>query len=380
MRRCGGHHRLTKPIAVVLPMREQVTSGHAGAVALNVLEFGRVSAFRDRLIVVGAAEPGDFALPYHHVDVGRGVGLSMSWPFWHRASDRYANAVADTILQHGSRLVEVHNRGRLFLQLARRLGPQTRMCLYLHNDPRTMEALETPIERVQLLERASIVYCLSDYIRNRLIDGVEGLSERVVVLPNGTVSLPADRPTREGTILFVGRLIPEKGVEELFDALRHIAALLPDWRVVIIGRAPERHRSRYERTLEELRAIWGERLVLKESVPHAEVMQAYALAAITVVPSRWQEPFGRTALEALAQGSAVIASRSGGLPEIVGPAGFLLDAVTPDAIEHAILTLARDPARREALGKAGERRARMHFDIALLSSRLDAWRDNLLAT
>src|SRR5689334_6182018 len=102
MRRCGGHHRLTKPIAVVLPMREQVTSGHAGAVALNVLEFGRVSAFRDRLIVVGAAEPGDFASPYHHVDVGRGVGLSMSWPFWHRASDRYADAVADTILEHGS--------------------------------------------------------------------------------------------------------------------------------------------------------------------------------------------------------------------------------------------------------------------------------------
>ena len=361
-------------------MREQVTSGHAGAVALNVLEFGRVSAFRDRLIVVGAAEPGDFALPYQHVDVGRGVGLSMSWPFWHRASDRYADAVADTILQHGSRLVEVHNRGRLFLQLARRLGPQTRMCLYLHNDPRTMEALETPIERVQLLERASIVYCLSDYIRNRLIDGVEGLSERVVVLPNGTVPLPADRPTREGTILFVGRLIPEKGVEELFDALRHIAALLPDWRVVIIGRAPERHRSRYERTLEELRAIWGERLVLKEFGAarggHAGLRarsyhrRTFALAG-AVRPDGTRSP---------GAGSAVIASRSGGLPEIVGPAGFLLDAVTPDAIEHAILTLARDPARREALGKAGERRARMHFDIALLSSRLDAWRDNLLAT
>lgn len=380
MRTRGGHRRLTKPIAVVLPMREQVASGRAGAVALNVLEFGRVSAFRDCLIVVGGAEPGDFALPYHHVDAGRRGGLSMSWPFWCRASDRYADAVANTILQHGSGLVEVHNRGRLFRQLARRLGPRTRMCLYLHNDPQTMEALETPTERVQLLERASIVYCLSSYIRDRLIDGVEGVSERVVVLPNGIDPRPADRPAREKTILFVGRLIPEKGVEELFDAFRHIAALLPDWRVVIIGRAPERHRSRYERTLEELRAIWGERLVLKESVPHAEVMQAYALAAITVVPSRWQEPFGRTALEALAQGSAVIASRSGGLPEIVGPAGFLLDAVTPDAIEHAILTLARDPARREALGKAGEGRARMHFDIALLSSRLDAWRNSLLAT
>ena len=52
-------------------------------------------------------------------------------------------------------LVEVHNRGRLFRRLAKRLGPQIRLCLYLHNDPQTMEGLRTPIERARLLQRAS---------------------------------------------------------------------------------------------------------------------------------------------------------------------------------------------------------------------------------
>ena len=360
-------------------MREQVTSGRAGAVALNVAEFGRTSIFRDRLLVVGGTERGDFALPYHHVTAKQVAVGGVTWPFVRRASNRYADAAVDIIASHGCDLVEVHNRGPLFRHLANRLGPRIRLCLYLHNDPQTMEGLRTTPERTRLLQRASRVYCLSSYIRDRFIDGIKGLTDRIVVLPNGIVPLPAERSPRQKLILFVGRLIPEKGVEELFDALRRVATELPNWRVTIIGRAPERHRVRYERSLADLKAIWGERLSRMGSLPHPEVMRAYACAAITAVPSRWQEPFGRTALEALSAGSAVIASRSGGLPEIVGDAGLLLDAVTPDAIYAAILTLARDPVRREALGRAGMERVAARFEIGLLSRRLDAWRDELLA-
>jgi glycosyltransferase involved in cell wall biosynthesis len=235
-------------------MREQVTGGRAGAVALNVAEFGRTSSFRDRLLVVGGTEPGDFALPYHH------VAAKQTWPFVRRASNRYADAAANIIASHGCDLVEVHNRGRLFRHLANRLGPRIRLCMYLHNDPQTMEGLRTTPGRTWLLQRASLVYCLSSYIRDRFIDGMEGPTDRVVVLPNGMVPSPADPSPRQKLILFVGRLIPEKGVEELFDALRRIATELPDWRVAIVGRAPERHRVRYERSLAELKAIWGERL------------------------------------------------------------------------------------------------------------------------
>lgn len=360
-------------------MREQVTSGHAGAVALNVMELGHASVFRDRMLVVGGAKPGDFTLPYHRAKPKHGTVLGVSWPFWGRVSDHYADAAAEIIAAHGCVLVEVHNRARLFRRLATRLGPRVGLCLYLHNDPQSMEGLRRPPARAELLERASLVYCLSSYIRDRFVDGIEGPLERVVVLPNGIAPLRAERPPRQKSILFVGRLIPEKGVDELFDALRRVAIELPDWQVKIIGRAPERHRARYRRALAELKTVWGERLDLMESVPHAEVMQAYASAAITVVPSRWHEPFGRTALEALACGSAVIASRSGGLPEIVGEAGLLLDAVTPNAIADAILALACDPVRRDVLGQAGEARVAACFEIGLLARRLDRWREGLLA-
>jgi UDP-glucose:(glucosyl)LPS alpha-1,2-glucosyltransferase len=360
-------------------MREQVTSGRAGAVALNVMELGGASVFHDHMLVVGGTEPGDFTLPYHRAKPKRDAVLGLSWPFWGRVSDYYADAAADIIAAHGCVVVEVHNRGPLFCRLAKRLGPRARLCLYLHNDPQSMEGLRRPHSRAQILDRASLVYCLSSYIRDRFIDGIEGPLERVVVLPNGIAPLPAERPLRQQSILFVGRLIPEKGVDELFDALRRVAGELPDWRVVIIGRAPKRHRSHYQRALAELNPPWGDRLALMESLPHAEVMQAYASAAITVVPSRWQEPFGRTALEALAGGSAVIASRSGGLPEIVGQTGLLLDAVTPNAIADAILALAHDPARRAALGQAGEARVAACFDLGLLARRLDGWREGLLA-
>lgn len=366
-------------IAAVLPMREQVTSGRAGAVALNVMELGRASVFHDRMLVVGATEPGDFTLPYYRAKPKHGTVLGVHWPFWGRASDHYADAAAEIIAAHGCVLVEVHNRARLFRRLATRLGPRVRLCLYLHNDPQSMEGLRRPPARAQLLERASLVYCLSSYIRDRFVDGIEGPLERVVVLPNGIIPLPAERAPRQKSILFVGRLIPEKGVDELFDALRRVASELPDWQVKIIGRAPERYRVRYQRALAELKTLWGDRLDLMESVPHAAVMQAYTSAAITVVPSRWQEPFGRTALEALACGSAVIASRSGGLPEIVGQAGLLLDAVTANAIADAILSLACDPARRDTLGQAGEARVAACFDLGLLARRLDGWREGLLA-
>jgi UDP-glucose:(glucosyl)LPS alpha-1,2-glucosyltransferase len=368
------------PVAVVLPMREQVMSGKAGAVALTVAEFGRASRFREQALVLGGTAPGDVDLPYRRIDGHERRVLGLPWPFWRRASERYADAVAKAVTAEGCRLVEVHNRAPLFRRLARRLPATTRLCLHLHNDPQEMAGLRKPAERAAILARASLVYCVSDYIRDRFVEGLAGPLDRVVVLHNGFPPLPPTLSPRRNTILFVGRLIPEKGVDALIEALGHIAGDLPDWQVKIIGRAPERNRAQYDRLLAGLSAGWGERLVWPGFLPHGEVLQAYAEAAITLVPSLWPEPFGRTALEAMAAGSAVIASRAGGLPEILGEAGVLLDRVTPETIAGAILDLARQPERRVALGEAGRARAAERFEVGLLAGRLDAWRVGLIGS
>ena len=90
---------------------------------------------------------------------------------------------------------------------------------------------------------------------------------------------------------------------------------------------------------------------------HPEVLIAMARAAIVVVPSRWPEPFGLVALEALASGAALICSPRGGLPEVAGDAAIYADPDRPAEIAAAIRTLASDEGRRAALAEAGRERA-----------------------
>jgi len=104
-----------------------------------------------------------------------------------------------------------------------------------------------------------------------------------------------------------------------------------------------------------------------------------ANASVVVVPSLWPEPFGLTALEAMASGAALIASPRGGLREVAGDAALYIDPDEPGSIADAILQLARDPARRAALAEAGRARAQA-FDVRHATARLAALRREILAT
>ncbi len=100
-------------------------------------------------------------------------------------------------------------------------------------------------------------------------------------------------------------------------------------------------------------------------------------AAIAVVPSRWAEPFGLVALEAMAHGAALVCSRRGGLPEVAGDCALYADPDEPGAFAGAILALARDEARRAALAAAARQRAE-GFGTPAAADRLLALRAGCL--
>jgi glycosyltransferase involved in cell wall biosynthesis len=111
--------------------------------------------------------------------------------------------------------------------------------------------------------------------------------------------------------------------------------------------------------------------------PHDQVMAALARAGIAVVPSRWPEPFGLAALEAMASGAPLLCSARGGLPEVTGEAAIRIDPDDPAALAAAMVALALDPARRAALERAGRARA-ARFDAPAAAVRLDALRRDVL--
>lgn len=171
---------------------------------------------------------------------------------------------------------------------------------------------------------------------------------RVAVVPNGAPAVAAASAAADGAYaLFAGRLVEEKGADLAIRAAR--AAGVP---LRIAGAGPDEARLRALATGADVRFLGR--------LEAGELARERRGAAVALVPSRWEEPFGMTALEALADGVPVLASALGGLPEVVGPEAALPPG-DADAWTGALAALWADPAERARRGEAGLARARERF-------------------
>jgi UDP-glucose:(glucosyl)LPS alpha-1,2-glucosyltransferase len=359
-------------VATILPPHEGFGPGHAGAVGTIVHLLSRAPGFRP--LVIGGEQSGvPFAdIPFH------AVRAAVWWPG--NVNIRYGVALLRTLWRTKPALIEVHNRPELALWLARRL-PRTPVLLFLHNDPQAMRRAATSAERSRLLRRLARVVVVSEYLRRRLLEDIPRPARTPAVLPNAIdlSALPRPRP-RETLILFAGRVVPEKGPDVFVAAC--IAALpqLPGWRAELIGADRFRADSPDTAFTNSVR-IDAERAGVRAIGyrDHAFVLDAMARAAIVVVPSRWQEPFGLVALEAIASGAALICSPRGALPEVAGDVALYADPDDPLDVASAIGALATDPVRRATMAEVGRARAQA-FDVPVIAGRLAALRHEVLAS
>jgi glycosyltransferase involved in cell wall biosynthesis len=283
----------------------------------------------------------------------------------------FAAACADAMRARPPRHIDVHNRVHVFTYLARRF-PAASMTLWLHNDPHTMSGARRPAERARLLARAHRVLCVSGWVRHRFLDGIADPAGRVMVMPNALPEFPAPAPdaARQHLILFVGRLTQDKGALIFAEAAARALPFLPGWRAAMIGTGTPDMLA----ALRQAVAPVADRVSLPGFIPHADVLAAFAGAAIAVVPSLWDEAFGRTALEAMAAGCALIATNRGGLPEVVGDCGLVLEPPDTATLAAHIAALATDPVRRQDLQRRAAARAAARFAIKPWAAVLDAQR------
>lgn len=221
----------------------------------------------------------------------------------------------------------------------------------------------------RIAQEADRIVCASHHEAEILARLYHVPRERMVVIPCGVdtglfrplaqemarrlLGLPQGRPI----LLFVGRLEPLKGL----DALMRAVALLPPSVLLLVVGGEEDHAGR--RSLRDLARSLGveERVRFQPAVPHPTLPLWYNAADICIIPSLY-ETFGMVALEAMACGLPVVATKVGGLQETIvdGVSGVLFWPPRADVLAHRLTELLADEQLRRRLGQEARRRAQAY--------------------
>jgi spore coat protein SA len=271
-----------------------------------------------------------------------------------------------------------------FVSVVRALYPHARIALNMRAEWLTQ--LDARVWRPHL-ERADFIIGCSEYITAGIRARFPEYASRTHTVPNGVdvsgFSPPNGKQNGRSAsrVLFVGRISPEKGLHVLIEAMRRVVQRVPDALLQVVGReemAPAEFivgisndpqvadLSRFYRGGSYLAALKAqvaqagleEHVEFQGFVTPDHISECYRGAAILVNPS-YSESFGRALIEAGAVGLPVVASRVGGMPEIIvdGETGLLTPAGDADALAEAIVALLDDGALRRRMGGAGRERA-----------------------
>jgi len=240
---------------------------------------------------------------------------------------------------------------------------------------------------VRLLERrlmiqSDAVIAISNKVKDNLVQRVPGIANRVTILPNAIeinqqVSSSADRGKfirkawglgeTHQVIGFVGRLDDAfKGISYLIKSVAILKPIMPLLNLIIVGEGRDRA------ALERLAKTLG----LKESVhfigAHADLEQIYPGFNVLALPSL-SEGFGIVLLQAMAASLPVVASRVGGIPEVVSDqeTGFLVKPADPEALARALQSVLIDRNKAVQMGERGLKRVREFFNLDNIIPRLE---------
>ncbi|MGH7539314.1 MAG: glycosyltransferase family 4 protein, partial [Gemmatimonadales bacterium] len=186
---------------------------------------------------------------------------------------------------------------------------------------------------------------------------------------------PAHQSHEGLAVGFVGRLVPQRGLDTLLQALAYHRHAV--WRLTVVGDGPER--ERLERLASDLRL--AARIRWAGALPPERMADVWPGLDVLVVPSRptagWNEPSGTTLLEAMAHEVAVIGSETGVLPELIGEAGIVTPPGDAGALASALVR-ALAPSERAALAQAARARGlKLFSDEAIAERTVQFWQQAL---
>ena len=319
--------------------------------------------------------------PWVRLD-GRSSSVESRWHNW-----GYGLAVAKDLRQRKCDVVHIMNLFHL-VPIIRALNPRAKLVLHMHCEwlNRLKRAFIEP-----RIKKADLIVGCSGYITERIRQAFPGLARRCRTVPNGVDVghfVPAYCAASSGNtkrIVWAGRVSPEKGLHVLLDAFAQVLKHQPEAQLEIAG-PEERMRfdvlltcddpakiallepfyrtNSYVAQLRAQAASLGisDHVTFRGHIDYADLPKYYPGARM-LVSSSFSETFGMTLVEAMACEVPVVATRVGGIPEVVADCqtGILVEPNDAPALAEAILRLLADDNLRESMGKAGRQRVLQLF-------------------
>jgi len=303
-------------ISILLPYKENFTKKAAGAVSLFVNQTTKVSRYRKNIIIFGNTIFKDYLdKSYKNIHFDKKIFSS--------SSENYVYNFLKNKDVLNSDIIEIHNRPNYIKSIIKKFNNKT--FLYFHNDPLSMDGSSTVKDRLFLLKNVDRLIFNSQWSKKRFfVDLVDDYMhmKKIYVCYQSSDKTKIDFHKKEKIISFIGKLNMAKGYDIFGDAIIEILDKYKDWRAVVIG---DEQREKIIFQHDRLKVIGFK--------DNEYILNLLKKISISVVCSRWEEPFGRASLEAASRGSAVIISNTGGLPETTNSALILKSLNKNDLIK-----------------------------------------------
>ena len=283
-------------IATILPYKESYTFENASAVSLWVSEFFKNSIYKNNNFIYGNTKQGEYLTNNY-----RNIHLNSLKFRFQSTSNEYIEKLIIKLNDEKFDIIEIHNRPLVLLKLIKKID--AKFIMYYHNDPLSMSGSKTISERNEIIEKVDKLIFISKWVKDRFFKGIDNQFLQKTQIIYHSIN-KRKKTTKYKSIVFVGKLNYSKGYDIYKNAILKILDEYPDWKAFSIGNESRRNIYINHKQHKELGFL-----------DHKKTLKILDKSEIAVVPSRWEEPFGRVALEATASGCATITSGTGGLSE-----------------------------------------------------------------
>ena len=344
-------------ISILLPYKENFSPEYPGAVSIFINSVTKLSKYKKLITIFGNTNYNKrYTLNYKNIPLDKKFLTSQS-------SD-YVKKFVILEKKNPADIIEVHNRP-IYIYYLNQLN--SKLVLYFHNDPLSMNGSKKKKERLELLNCCFKIIFNSEWSKKRFLKNLGKFyekSSKLEVIHQSINREKVDIRKKEKLITFVGKLNSAKGYDLFSNSITKILDKHKDWKSIVVGDEAREKIYAKHKNLKNLGFL-----------NHEQVLNIYKKSSIAVVCSRWEEPFGRTSLEASSRGCAVIISNRGGLPETITN-GVIIRNLNAKNIFMSIDNLIKKEMYRKNLQKLSL--DNFYLTNKYISNKIDFYRNEIL--